>query len=289
MPSQVFSCRRSFHHGGVSVLIEPFAVDWLEQLCLRHKMIPAPHRLYMLIDGAFVPTCHRLLLEDEKRLLFEALPACSDETKDVSPILVQFDPDNPRLTKLLSRCDRWPMVSVIETPESINALYERLSAWCVVHADGQRFNFRFPDTRRLPTILNVLDDHQRGGLAGSAVRWSYVGRYGRWVETGITPRDTVATHDPELNQHQFAMLVEDSRADEILSLLSRRGHRVYDRPSISHALVEVAIKVAQKTRGDDSEMISWCEWFWQRQKRDDETVTTALFTNWSNLSGGGDA
>jgi hypothetical protein len=271
------------------VLIQPYAEDWLEQLRLRHSMLDAGQQILMLIDGAFVPGLHKTLQDGEKRLLFASLPTCSDETRDISPILVPFDPDNERVIRVLRRCNRWQMVSAIESSESLDRLAERLSSWCVVYADKQRFNFRFPDTRRLPTILDVLEDSQRGHLAGPAVRWSYVGRDGSWAERTMTPSDATAMNDPELNQDQFAKLVEDSRTDEILSSLSRQGHAVYERPFRSHELVQVATKVAKKAGLGDYEMISWCEWFWQRQSLDDEAAAATTFTEWFDLSGGNDA
>jgi hypothetical protein len=58
------------------------------------------------------------------------------------------------------------MVSAIVTLETFVELVDRLAAWCVVEVDDQYFNFRFPDTRRLPDILGVLKPEQIGALLG---------------------------------------------------------------------------------------------------------------------------
>jgi hypothetical protein len=77
---------------------------------------------------------------------------------------------------LLDKCSGWPMMCAIETPESQAELAARLAAWCVVEVDDQRFNFRFPDTRRLPAIFDALTPTQRAEFAG--------------------PRDAVVLHRP---------------------------------------------------------------------------------------------
>lgn len=124
--------------------------------------------------------CHKKLASERKAVLFALLPGCSEEAADASPFLTPFDPADKTLKALLRRCDRWPMLSVIATPESIEQLVRRLSAWCVIEVDGQAFNFRFPDTRRLPAIVDVLNPTQRAQFLGPATGWTYIGRNGCW-------------------------------------------------------------------------------------------------------------
>lgn len=133
---------------------------------LRH-----PDRPYVLVDAAFVPGLHKKLANDRKAILFASLPGCTEEAVDASPFVTLLDPADRALKALLLRCDRWPMLSVIATPESLQQLASRLSAWCVVEVDGQRFNFRFPDTRRLPAIFDTLSLTQRAQLLGPAKSW----------------------------------------------------------------------------------------------------------------------
>lgn len=232
---------------------------------------------YLLIDGAFVPGMHRKVADDSKRILFESLPGCTDDTKDVSPFLTLFEPSGRKLIQL---CDRWPMVSLIQTPESLEELSERLSAWCVIEADGQRFNFRFADTRRLPAIYRSLNAEQRGRFAGPATGWSYIARDGHWRELELDSPGTAIAADPTLEPAQFASLVDDSRADEILRLLRDRGHDVYRRPSRSHALLETALATAAAAQLDEDAVMSWCEWFWQKDQLHDLAAARLALNAW---------
>jgi hypothetical protein len=163
------------------MLTDPYNEQWLDRLNAPCEDAQLDRSLYLLVDGVFVPGLHRLIKaalppSDAPTLLFEALPGCNDKTKDVSPFLIRYHPSNAELNALLGKCTGFPMISAIETVERQADLTERLAAWCVVHADGHRFNFRFPDTRRLPGIFRVLTPLQRSELAGPATRWSYVNR-----------------------------------------------------------------------------------------------------------------
>jgi hypothetical protein len=158
------------------MLIDPFTDTWLEQLDQRLSDLPDATNLFLLIDGAFVPGLFRSRELDASRtdgmsLLFEALPACGEAAKDVSPFLVRVEKMRRSLSALLDRCSGWPMICEIETTENLFDLSSRLAAWCVVEVDDQRFNFRFPDTRRLPKIFATLTVLQRAQLAGPASRW----------------------------------------------------------------------------------------------------------------------
>jgi hypothetical protein len=65
------------------------------------------------------------------------------------------------------------MISAITMLETAERFAERLSAWCVVEADGKRYNFRLSDTRRLPDIVGVLSNQQGTEIAGNAIGWRY--------------------------------------------------------------------------------------------------------------------
>ena len=237
------------------MLIDSFAED----LALVELDPSLEH--YLLIDGAFVPRLHRKVADDRKRLLFEPLPGCTDETKDVSPFLTRLDSAG---RKLLQSCDRWPMVSLIETRESLDELSERLSAWCVVEADGDRFNFRFADTRRLPAIYRSLNQTQRGQFAGPAERWRL--HRARWPVACVGTLIARALESPQTRHwtkcssralSMTAGLMKFSR------LLCDSGHDVYRQPSRSHALLDTALRTAAASRLGDDDVMSWCKWFWQ--------------------------
>jgi hypothetical protein len=264
------------------MLIDAFAADWMDVLGARMEQLAPSNRLFLLLDGAFVPGLHKMLPSEQKALLFAALPGCSDQVKDASPFLTPYVPAERTMRPLLRRCDQWPMVSAIETPESLDTLTARLSAWCVIEADGQRFNFRFPDTRRLPAIFNVLGPTQRAQIAGPAIRWSYVGRDGVWRELCLVPSGEKAAADPVLDDEQFASLVGDSQADELLVLLRDRGHAVFRHPSKSHALLDCALRAARRGRLESGDVLDWCDWYWLRARLEDEPTAAATLQNWRN-------
>lgn len=264
------------------MLIDSFAETGLSEL-QRRECDPALGR-YLLIDGAFVPGLHKLLEEDQKAILFALLPACPEQARDMSPFLTPFDPGARAQARLLQRCVCWPMVSLIETRESITALSQRLAAWCVVEADGQNFNFRFADTRRLPAIYENLDILQRAQFAGPAVNWLYCARDGTLRELALGGSDAGVADNPTLDQAQFAALVEDSHADEILALLRNRGHEVYRSPSRSHALVVLALKVATAASIPNDDLIGWCVLFWREDQLSDYATACARLEKWRSDS-----
>lgn len=127
------------------------------------------------------------------------------------------------------------MVSVIETRENKSELAERLAAWCVIEADGQRFTLRFPDTRRLPTIFSVLTHEQKGQMAGPAKRWSFVGRDGTWQQPPVVSAVCAVVDKPALDEWQFAKLVGDSESDEMLTMVVDRGYDIVRDPRVDTA------------------------------------------------------
>lgn len=266
------------------MLIDPFSDSWIEELDACATSLDRSDRLCLFVDGAFVPNLHKRLPADRKALLFALLPGCSETAEAASPFLTPYERDNKQLITLLQRCDRWPMLSAITTSESLNQLADRLAAWCVIEADGQRFNFRFPDTRRLPAIFGVLNAQQRAAFVGSIKRWSYMGRDGRWTELPLAATSSDGEAPPILDQHQFASLVDDSRADELLVLLRDCGHDVFGLPSRSHTLLSIALRAVFATQLDSGDVLPWCAWFWKQDKLHNDSVTADLLQSWQNGS-----
>lgn len=267
------------------MLIDAFAVDLFDRLDARARKLDAGRQLHVLVDGAFHPGLHRFIEDDDKALLFSLRPGCSDEAKAVSPFVTPYVPNCQRLKALLQRCSEWPMLSVIETSESFGELAARLAAWCVVDADSQRFNFRFADTRRLPGMYTVLNPEQRAGFAGPATSWLYVNRHGQWEAFECRGNGAEQMIDPQLDDRQFAQLVDDSKADELLVLLRDRGHDVFDTPSKSHALLSTALRAADREKLADDDVLAWCETFWKAGKLHDDTAAASLLAGWRTTSG----
>lgn len=266
------------------MLIDTFSAGWLDELH-QHAARRAPSdRLYALVDGAFIPGLHKKLADDRKAILFASLPACTEEAADASPFLTLIEPGDKRSNALLRRCDRWPMLSVIATPESLQQLASRLSAWCIVEVDGQRFNFRFPDTRRLPAIFDTLDPTQRAQFVGPATSWAYIGRDGCWHALPVAHARADIAADPVLDERQFAVLAGDSYADELTALLHDRGYDVYRYPSRTHALLDSALRAAQTAKLGEGDLVSWCEWFWKQDRLCEDAVMVDMLQSWRKTS-----
>jgi hypothetical protein len=245
------------------MLIAPYADGWQAHLdTLAREATQGQARLYLLLDGVFLPGLHRKLAALSPSLLFEALPGCTDATRDVSPLLLDYAavlsaaPEAP----WLARCSGWPMLSAIATRESQSELAARLAAWCIIEADGQRFNFRFPDTRRLPAIHAALTGEQQAQLAGPAVSWSYIARDGHWRQLPVPLRDSAHAERPvALGAQQFASLVADSEADEILTMLHERGHDHSQNRHGAYLLVAQALAAIVGEPLDTYDKADWCE------------------------------
>ncbi|KQQ31833.1 hypothetical protein ASF61_15880 [Duganella sp. Leaf126] len=152
------------------------------------------------------------------------------------------------------------MMSVITTQESQTTLARRLAAWCVVEADQQRFNFRFPDTRRLPCIYAALTEQQRQQMTGPAAEWSYIARDGTWEHLSLIPGITSIHNDvPKLTAQQFAALVADSEGDEIASMLHYRGVMTTEDPYLHHLIISEALKVSRSSSLNAQDKLDWCE------------------------------
>lgn len=235
------------------MLIDAFADDWIELLVARAADLTPSKHLYILLDGAFVPGLHKILAADRKALMFASLPGCTEQTEDVSPFIFLFLPADKNLRALLRRCERWPMVSAIETSETLQGLANRLSAWCVVEADGQRFNFRFTDTRRLPAIFGTLKPEQRAWITGPAGRWSFIGRGGRWLNLDVISSSEGLATGPKLRY-----------------------------PSKAYALVNAAVHTASKAKLNEQHLVDWCEWLWVNGQSLDNTAAALALATWRN-------
>jgi hypothetical protein len=153
-----------------------------------------------------------------------------------------------------------------------------------VHCRGgwQNFNFRFPDTRRLPMIFETLTRQQQREFIGTTIGWHYIGRDGSWSSLPLEPSANLLSipHTTTLDARQFGKLIEDSEPDEIWVQLLDRGVHTHLLPSQRHALISTALQVADKSRLDDMLKIAWCiECIQASCQSNPDTLQTRL-TNW---------
>lgn len=204
--------------------IDSYASGWLDWI-RDQAGADTDTRTLLMLDGAFLPGLHRRLAPggpDQRicRALFKGLPGCNDAVLAVSPIVVEYHANDVVLHDVLTMTDGRPMVTLIKTIETVQQLAARLAQWCVVDADGSFFNFRFPDTRRLPAIARTLTATQRAQMLGPARAWYCINRFGRWEPLPISVGAVASDAPPRLTAEQFTTLAGDSEADEILALLA---------------------------------------------------------------------
>lgn len=245
------------------MLNDPYDSEWLDELRQLASAGTSDAKLYFLIDGAFKPGFYRQVIKETKvenyALLFETLPSCSEAVKDVSPFLLQYDATQHSSFEVLQQCSGHPMVSVIETTETIDELTSRMAPWCIVYSDQQRFNFRFADTRRLPDIFSALNGDQKSQITGPALKWSYIDRQGQWLNLPIEASDNAAISTwPELDDSQFAMLVSASETDEMLERISRRQHLPNELPSRLYDAISQALRISTNKGLESGPLLRWC-------------------------------
>ena len=232
--------------------IDQHAPDLIEKLAGFHNQRPQHCNTYLLIDGVFDSRWFAYLSSQPAlswHALLASLPGNSKAVLKISPLLVSYAPDDQEMESLLRATSGKPMLSVLNTPDDMDLLSDRLARWCVVKADGQSFNFRFTDTRRLPGIVAALDAQQRGQLLGPTQGAHYVNRQGRWEALSLPqqPESPVAQR-VELTDAQFAKMVADSEADEILAALAQPLPSGYAAlaPSQRYARARLALTLAER-------------------------------------------
>lgn len=209
----------------MTMLINPFGHDELDTLmqeldrCFQHG-----EQVKLLLDGAL----HSRLLQ---RIEHSGLPWLSVFTQSrqggdrvllaASPLLLQCLPEHNRpLTRLLQTCDGLPMASFWIGQESLATRAQRFLPWCVVEADDMVVNLRYPDTRRLPGIVRVLDEPQRGRLFGEDSLCLYQARDGSWQHILRDTAPLPPAENVRLDARQTLALLQDAEADEILHTLT---------------------------------------------------------------------
>lgn len=240
--------------------IDPWAEDWWSHLVALHASLPGGAHLHLLIDSAFKPGLCTALQQAGASLacLFDGNPGDPDVLRTVTPMLWPFDPHQLAVQRQLAQGSGAPMISAIVSPESLSALAARLRPWCVVEVDGQWFNCRYPDTRRLPGFYAALTSDQRGHLSGPAMAWHFMGRDGQWASLDVQAQDLPPLTEVRLSKVQFAQILDDAQADEILFKFMMQGQHQGRQHSVLHAQVVQALHTARAQALDEALYATWC-------------------------------
>lgn len=266
--------------------IDNFCADWIAQLDDRARMT---NSIFLLLDGAFLPDLPALIKQwphpvQDQQALFYGRPGATSATFAASAWLLPYPQSSDGAHHLLTACDGLPMVTAIESSEPLDEWLSRLRRWCTVSCDGMLFNFRYMDTRRLPGIARVLTPEQRVELLGDAGnQWRFIGRDGQWQTLMAEPRrrpqaSVLAWQDPALDDRQFAAMLRDSEADEILGAFAMQNPEgLLDLvPSELHHWAESALALADQTAiAETNARMDLCEFVLKRAQTDQEIDTPA--------------
>jgi hypothetical protein len=267
-------------------LICEHAPGWLDALqdeiaSIRNTR-PDAH-VFALLDCAFAESTYAAILKHglPSRSLYDLSETPSRDLQAVSPTLIPLTPETaPQWRDVLRLTDGWPMLSLIVTPESLDELALRLSPWCIVNADGQPFVFRFPDTRRLSAIVDVLTPEQHGAFLGPAIAWQYRTRSATWAELPLPVTPLPAADYVKLDAQQYARLISDSEADAIMSHLNVNEPPTLlpYHPAAAHELVSRALKRADRYGIADADRIQWCSLYLKQPKLEQMGAAIPLLT-----------
>lgn len=216
-----------------------------------------PHaHLYALIEGALDESCYPLLKRSARLphvALYAGTPGADDEVLCLSPLLVEYREEQQRAwDRLMAKTDGRPALSIIATPEPLDALARRLAPWCVVDAAGYTLALSFADTRILPELFNVLTPHQRAQLCGPMLHWHYVARDASWAALPLAVSETPAAGRVVLDEKQCAQLTDAAEADNVLHRLRAGNAGLVDchTPARAYASVRYWLACADHARID---------------------------------------
>lgn len=214
-------------------LIDHYSPNWRDQThasvqrWLAHEQHPY---VYLLLDAAFrhdtsLALIRRLFPTTSYCSLFQDSPNASESVIASSPLLIAIDSSSLGiLGPIVEETTGQPMLSLIVTPEPMDALQKRLCHFLMVTLHETRYLLRLTDTRRLPEILAMLNTEQRLQLTGQMLAWHYVGRDAHWHALQLPPH---AGQRPQtltpvtLSEDQAMTLIDMNRIDALIDGLRR--------------------------------------------------------------------
>jgi len=250
------------------MLIESHEPDWLSKVNNQVSESLADHpdsSAYALLDLAFAPQCFEQLVTQRSALRYQGLydrsPRPDPLLSSVSPTLIELTPEtDTEWKRVLEHSNGWPMLSIFVTPESLDELAERLSAWCIVDADGTEFVLRFADTRRLPDIVSSLTPQQHGQLFGPAYAVMCRSRAAQWTSLPLPQVPQAAATHVKFAKAQVIALISASEPDEMLDVLRRDEPSLLAEhsPAAAYEVVCNALDGAGRYGIDGYDRIRWC-------------------------------
>jgi hypothetical protein len=232
-------------------------------ICQEFSSICSTHidqalHLFALVDGAFdeAMTTGRDRSRLPRHSLYEttsleALGAAAPHLL-VAPIAISEQPQ--WLEKLFTACTGKPMLSVIASALSAEALQQHLCPYLIAQTpDGMEWPLRWGDTRVLPELMQAVDESQYKHLLSPLYYWWSVNRDGTllsWQGKGESDPVGAEFDKLPLNDVAFARLVDAAEADAVLANLYDSQFDVLQlhRPTECHARVAKHLALASQYR-----------------------------------------
>jgi hypothetical protein len=211
-----------------------FAVDEIDRSFSKHlidelALIENENiRTYALIDFSF-----QLARENQSlpAWIYDGISiyenTALESLRQASPYLF-FLPKDPllrstHLQRMVEVGTGAPMISFVSSALDIYELRDSLRSHLEICVDnGQKFIFRFADTRILPGADLILSREQITGWRIGIESWIYPGRNGHLLKLSSQPT-TATSHESEyinISQSLFDELLEQSEADAIIDSIN---------------------------------------------------------------------
>lgn len=234
--------------------IDSMPQDWRDQVesQLRRWLVSFPDcQCHALIDGTQVPSLRSRIVRSGLACatVFAGLGMMEEDGLSLSPLVVPYSEDQ-RIPwfNMIAELDGLPAITLLISPEPLDALAERLVPWCRVEAAEQPLLLRFADSRILPELLTQLDDQQRQAFLGPTRMLASIDRNGEWRPLAVDPSDSPAAERVVLNECQCSRLVAAAEADETLAQIEVIAPHLIaqQRPSKAYQLVDAALEEATR-------------------------------------------
>jgi len=188
----------------------------------KHMLIDAPTAYLFDAGGLLTDEVDRLRRSPSILWLYEHTGDVRAEA--LGPVMVAATPDAVAIGASVSQdADRNWAISALCSQESFECLGRHIRTLRQIHAqDGQRYYWRFADSRCLTAMWEQLETRQQLGVLGPISRWQFHARNGRPVDLCVPTNHVlqsagVAQGALRLSDQQLFGLLDSVWPDQLLA------------------------------------------------------------------------
>jgi Domain of unknown function (DUF4123) len=188
----------------------------------KHLLIDAPTAYLFDAGGLLADEVDRLRRSPSVLWLYEHTGDARAEA--LGPVMVAATPDVVAVGASVSQdADRNWAISALCAQESFERLGRHIRTLRQIHTqDGQRYYWRFADSRCLTAMWKQLDKRQQLGVLGPINRWQFHARNGRPVDLGspinhVLQSAGIAQGALRLSDQQLSGLLDAVWPDQLLA------------------------------------------------------------------------